>query len=445
MAGVLMSGLLTLLVTLWVRRRIERDQALQHQIQTQKLEALGQLAGGIAHDFNNLLGAILGFAHFLVQDTPEDSPQRRYAERVVMAGQRGRGLVQQILTFTRRASGEPANVAIAEIVHETIDLLRATIPSSTNLVVDSTGGSLVVTADRSQLGQVLVNLCINASDALEGRPGEVHVAVEAVDQNRPELKQLPVCATKPTPSIRSMWTDDAGFDWIGTGGLTSHENVSIRVADTGAGIARSHYDLLFDLFFTTKRNSGGSGLGLPIVQRIVTEHGGAILVRTKVGHGTAFEVVLPRSRSQAIYEEDTVAIAGVPCHHSATILVIDDDEDFCDMVQTALHRLGHEAVSVGDPLEGLAAVQENPSLWDMVVTDQTMPHMKGTELVRRVKATSSAIRCIICTGYSSSLDEPEAIAAGADGFRTKPLDLRDFGALVNRLLDSSPGPGDPKA
>ena len=424
-------------ITERIRQERERRLRAEGEAKTSKLEALGQLAGGVAHDFNNLLGAILGFGQFLVQDSPPGSPQRRYAERVVMAGERGRELVQQILAFSRRTPGAPADIMVAEIVRETVELLKVTIPSTTALTVERDGGGVLVTADRSQLGQILINLCINASDALDGQPGEVRIAVAALDGDRPELKRLPLCTAKPTPTAQLTWTDEEGFDWVGTGGLTARDNVSIVVVDTGSGIPREHFDPLFDLFFTTKLNGGGTGLGLPVVQRVVTEHGGAILVRTKTGIGTVFEVILPRAAVAAPQGQPTDVVSDAPSRRKATVLVVDDDDDFCAMMQTALERLGHEVVSVGDPFEALAAVTEEPPLWDLVITDQTMPGMKGAELVRRIKAAAPAVRCIICTGYSSSLNEPQALAAGADAFRTKPVNLSNFATLVDLVLASN--------
>ncbi len=423
-------------ITERVQQQRERELRAERDAQTSKLEALGQLAGGIAHDFNNLLGAILGFAHFLVQDTAPDTQQRGYAERIVAAGQRGRALVQQILTFSRRSPGDPTDLKVADVVQETCELLRATIPLTSRLMVENDGDDLIVSCDRSQFGQVLVNLCINASDALEGAPGEIRLSVAPLDPDRPELARLPNCVIKPTPAAQATWCDDEGYDWVATGGLTSRDNICIRVSDTGSGIPREHLAPLFDLFFTTKASGGGTGLGLPVVQRVVTGHGGALLVRTKAGIGTTFEVILPRSEASGLPSEPNKQAPEHPNHHSATILVIDDDVDFCDMVETALRRLGHEVVSVHDPLEGLAAIQEDPSLWNLVVTDQSMPGIKGSDLVRRIKQVRPVIRCVICTGYSSSLNEPAALAAGADGYRTKPLDIDDFAALVARLLAS---------
>lgn len=426
-------------VTERIRRDEERQAQTLRQAHAGKMEALGQLAGGIAHDFNNLLGAILGFAQFLEHDAPPGSPQRRYAERIVTASRRGRGLVQQILAFSRSSPGAFEDVRVAELAQETCDLLRATLPASIELATRFDDVGLTVAADRDQLGQVLLNLCINAADALNDGVGHIVIQAEEADRDRPELRRLPVCAVKPTPQTTTVWRDECA-DWIATGGLTASDNVSITVSDNGSGIARQHQEPLFDLFFTTKAKGGGTGIGLPVVQRIVAEHGGAVLVKTRTGVGTAFEVILPRSTPAIVIDGDGVSGPAETSPPSArlrkAILVIDDDPDFCDMIQTALERLGHDAASSRDPVEGLAAVEENPDLWDMVVTDQTMPGMKGLELVRNVKRVNPKIRCVICTGYSVEVGENEAVAAGADAFCMKPIDLERFNQTIEKVFSS---------
>ncbi len=434
-------------VTETLRQEQEKALRAEREAQSNKLEALGQLAGGIAHDFNNLLGAILGFAHFLVQDSPPDSPQRGYAERIVLAGQRGRDLVKQILTFSRRTSGTPADLDLAKVIPDCLQLLYPTIPSTTHLIENTSEADLHVTADRSQLGQVIINLCINASDALEGCPGDVRVSVDTVDMDRAELKRLPVCVSKPTPAVQSIWAGEDGVHWLAIGGITAPDNVAIRVEDTGPGIRPEHFPMLFDLFFTTKGSGGGTGLGLPVVLRVVTEHGGAILVQSRQGSGTTFEVILPRANpyglEAATEEVEPETAAPGPARRTGTIMVVDDDGDFCAMLQEALERVGHDVVSASDPAEGLQAVIDDPALWDLVITDQTMPGMTGLDLVARLKAKAPDLRCIICTGYGAILDEDTARAAGADAICSKPLNLDAFVTLLDTILDQNGRNGDP--
>lgn len=431
-------------ITERIRQEEERLRRIEQETQRGKLEALGQLAGGIAHDFNNLIGAISGFAQFLVQDSPAGTPQRRYAERIVTACQRGRSLVQQIITFSRRVPRPPTNVSVAEVIHETCDLLRAILPSTTHLTVANDGGDVQIAIDRDQLGQVLVNLCVNASDALDLAPGLVEInatplpADTALWKTMP-LAGLPMVSAPPTPVEVHTWSDGR-FDWITTGGLTTRHLLSLTVRDTGSGIPPSHHRALFDLFFTTKDQRGGSGLGLPVVQRIVTGHGGAIVVKTQTGSGTMFQILLPISGFGRQAAPPPPAINGPSPHPRAAIMVIDDDPDFCAMLTAALERLGHDVVSVNDPLEGLAALEESPALWDLIVTDQTMPGLNGVDLVRRAKSIKPDIRCILCTGYSQKVNEQEALTAGADAFFPKPIILEEFGALIARLLTQPPAP-----
>ena len=417
------------------RMEEERRQRDLRQAQSSKMEALGQLAGGVAHDFNNLLGAILGFSHFIVEDTDPASPQHHFAQRIVTAGQRGRSLVQQILAFSRRTTVAPVPVPVADIVAETGDLLRAALPSTTQLTLFVGRPDAAVLADKGQLSQVLINLCVNASDALGGEPGQVGIGVGRLDRDRPELVHLPACHERPSPTAIETWSDDDGTLWLATGGLPVGPCISVVISDSGAGIPADLAPRIFDPFFTTKEKGRGTGLGLAVIHAIVCEHGGAILVKTCSGAGSAFEVILPAAPTVM----PTVAELPAPpplAQVKATVLLVDDDADFCDMAKAALERLGHEVVATNDPREALQAIKDDPGLWNLLVTDQTMPHLKGRDLVVAAKAVAPNLRCILCTGYSNSVNEAEALAVGAQGFLAKPIDLNEFTAMVGRLLGS---------
>jgi len=415
------------------RKRLEeeRRQHDQREAQASKMEALGQLAGGVAHDFNNLLGAILGFAHFIVQDTDPASPPHHFAERIITAGQRGRSLVQQILAFSRRSLVEPAAVPLAEVVAETQELLRATLPSTTLLTVFNRAPGAAVLADRGRLSQMLINLCVNASDALAGETGQVYIGIELIDRKRPELARLPIAEGRPSPVAVETWRGADDRLWIATGGLPIGDCVSVTVTDGGEGIPDEVAPRIFDPFFTTKEKGRGTGLGLAVIHTIVTEHGGAALVHTRKGAGTAFELILPLTAAPA--ETGASSVSPVADPGGATVLLVDDDSDFCEMMRTALERQGHEVVATNDPLEALRAITDDPDIWDLLFTDQTMPNLKGRDLVTAAKAVSPALRCVICTGYSSSMNEQDALAAGADGFLLKPVDMAEVTALVGRL------------
>ena len=415
------------------RKRLEEERRQQdlRQAQASKMEALGQLAGGVAHDFNNLLGAILGFSHFIVEDTDPASQQHHFAQRIVTAGQRGRSLVQQILAFSRRATVAPVPVPVAEIVAETGDLLRVTLPSTTQLTLFVGLPDAAVLADKGQLSQVLINLCVNASDALGGEPGQVGIGIGRLDRDRAELAHLPVSHGRPSPNAVETWTNADGTLWLATGGLPAGPCVSV-ITDSGDGIPPELAPRIFDPFFTTKERGRGTGLGLAVIHAIVCEHGGAVMVKTCPGAGSAFEVILPAAPATALPARPPSPRP--VAQKAATVLLVDDDTDFCDMARAALERLGHEVVATNDPREALQAIRDDPDIWDLLVTDQTMPHLKGRDLVLAAKAVAPSLRCIICTGYSSSMNEAVAVAAGAQGFLAKPIDIDAFTAMVGRLL-----------
>jgi PAS domain S-box-containing protein len=280
-----------------LKKSEEERLALQQLLfESQKMEALGRLAGGIAHDFNNVLGAILGFGQFLIDDLVPGTPQAMFADRIVTAGKRGRSLVRQILAFARRDPVELTEVPLAETIAEACELL-AILPESTNLVIDNSAPAAIIVADKGQLVQVLVNLCVNASDALAGEPGTIRVTAEELDRGRLELARLESDA-EAAPSL-DAWNGPEGTAWVATGFLPAGGCISLRVTDSGSGIPERLLRQIFEPFFTTKPKGQGTGLGLAVVQGIITSFGGGILVNTEEGAGTSFEVILPRSEDGA--------------------------------------------------------------------------------------------------------------------------------------------------
>lgn len=420
------------------RLRHEEEKRLQQmrEAQASKLEALGNLAGGIAHDFNNLLGAILGFAQLLVKDLEPASDQRHYAERIVGASERGRSLVQQIMSFSRHSTVEFAKIDVGESITEAHELLRASLPASTRIVIDNRASDVVVLGDKGQLLQVLVNLCVNASDALAGGQGTITLTVDHLDRGRTELAHLPPVDGSPSPQGVVSWVDFDGIGRIATGGLSERDSVSISVRDTGPGIREDIRDKIFDPFFTTKSKGRGTGLGLAMVHRIVLEHGGAIMAETAEWAGTTFEVILPMAEAAPAQKRRAARQrrAAKGQEQRAAILVVDDDEAFSAMVDAALSRRGHKVQSTTDPRVALAWVKRRSAHWDILVTDQSMPHIKGQELVQSCKIHAPELRCIICTGYSSGMDETQAKAVGADGFLNKPFDVDALEHMVDALI-----------
>ncbi len=403
------------------RKRLEAEQRVSQAREAHrgKLEALGQLAGGIAHDFNNILGAILGFAGLLSQDVPAGSMQQRFAQRILLACERGKELVEQIRAFARAEGPERRIVDLATIMRQNESLLTASLPKSTHLNFVHDDGELPVFSSGARLNQLIANLCINASESLEGRPGAV--TVEAGCASPGEVAGL--MAKTPAEGERFDGNVDPSLPFV-----------RLRVSDTGPGIPHDILDRIFDPFFTTKGRQRGSGLGLAVVHGVIESHGGACHVISRPGEGTIFSVYLPLAAKPPAVKEKSKA-EGEDLRGHERILIVDDEQDIVDMLSIGFGRLGYETVGVNDPIEAVAAFEEDPMAWDVVVTDHAMPEMHGLELIRRLKAIRPDIRAVLCTGYSDGANEGISRAAGADALLLKPLDAMRIALSIRKLMD----------
>ena len=420
------------------RRREEEQRRLEQELkQARRLEALGQLASGVAHDFNNLLGAILGFAQFIAEDTAGDSHHHHYAQRIIKAGQQAKSLIGQIMTFSQRQDTPPEIIDLGAMVDENITILKAVSACGMALSVIRPDGPVTVAGQRNQLVQILMNLVVNGSEALHGRPGTVTIELARTGGDTPPSPRRPV-PDAPADSAAAgpvLWTDADGWLCTALGDpLPAGACVRLTVRDDGDGMDPETLSRIFTPFFTTKGASGGSGLGLAVVHRVAATHGGTIMVATAPGRGSRFDVVFPEAAggdgAAADGEDGTVPAV----RHRGSILLVDDSTHFGDMLMTALFRLGYEIAVCDDPLDAVGYVREDPDAWDLVVTDQVMMHMTGTELVATVKEIRPDLPCIICTAFPAGISEETARQAGADGFATKPLDLGKFSVMVKEIL-----------
>ncbi len=423
-------------------RQLDERRRLEQQIQeARKLESLGRLAGGIAHDFNNIMGAILGFAQFVAEDTPPDHPAHGHAQRILSASQRGKKLVEQILIFARRAKAERSLFAMPDLVSECEPLLHIAIPSSIRITVDIRSSGAVVEASRDQLGQVLMNLCFNARDALEGRNGAVTIGVDVLPTGHPLVE----CAAAGPPGgsdDAGVWSEDDGSFAAMVGRCQSGVAcVAMSVKDDGSGIPVAALSKIFDPFFTTKDVGKGTGLGLSVVQGIVMEHGGAIIVHSRPGEGCEFVVLLPLA--EAVAEAAVPALqTALPPATAGRVLIVDDDHDFGDMLAVMLERRGWSVLCQSSPQAGLQALAAEPAAWTVVVTDQVMPDMRGQDLIARVKAIRPDLPCILCTGYDGTLDEEQARQFGATTMLRKPFEPEALVAAI--VAASEPAPSGPR-
>ncbi len=401
--------MITVLRDMTDRERSETERrALEERLrQAEKIEALGTLAGGVAHDFNNVIAAILGHAETLAGELPAGSAGREDAEQIAVAARRAKGVVQQILAFARRRPPEAAPVDVARAVGEELPLVRAATPANVEIAVHTDPSAGAVRADPTQLHQVLLNLCSNARDAMAERGGRLEVRVEAA--------QVPSAGAPP--------------------GLAPGEYVRLVVSDTGHGMDPATRARAFEPYFTTKPVGAGSGLGLSVVQGIVTGLGGAVELQSELGVGTLIEIWLPRL-GDAAPSPPRREPARAPDRRR--VLLVDDDPPVARALARMLGRLGYEVTVEGTAEAALERVRGDPGGVDVVVTDQTLPRMSGDELTIALLAIRPSLPVLICTGYSARLDEGEARAIGARALLPKPIDLQQLGDAVAAALRPSP-------
>jgi PAS domain S-box-containing protein len=373
--------------------------------QSQKMEAIGTLAGGIAHDFNNILGAILGYGELAHQHSVEGSALRRYVDNVLHAAERAKSLVDRILGFSRSGLGERVPVQVQAITEETLELLAASLPAGIRLEQRLLGGTAAVIGDATQLHQVVMNLCTNALHAME-HGGVLNVVLERVDLSEPRTLSRGTLA--PGPHLR------------------------LTVGDTGSGIAPEVFERMFDPFFTTKGVGEGTGLGLSVVHGIVADLGGAIEVTTRAGSGTTFEIWLPVAGE--VRDDSNEQARELPRGHGAVVMIVDDEAALVALAEEMLAELGYEPVGFNSSVSALRALREDPRRFDLILTDEAMPDLVGTELAREILQVAPAVPIVLMSGYGGSQLAQRAAAIGIREVLRKPLQRRDLAESLARVL-----------
>jgi PAS domain S-box-containing protein len=399
---------ITHLASIAVERKQAEDakERLEAQLrQSQKMEAVGTLAGGIAHDFNNILGAILGYGELAQKDVAEGSVARRHIDHVMHAGGRAKALVERILAFSRSGLGERVPVHVQSVVEETLDMLAASLPAGVRLEKALDAGNAAVVGDATQLHQVVMNLCTNAAHAIE-HGGVLTVAVDHVEM--PERRLLSHGTLSPCPYIRLV------------------------VSDTGPGIPPAVLERMFDPFFTTKGVGEGTGLGLSLVHSIVADLGGAIDVATKGGEGTIFAIWLPVTGQAARPVAETAR--DLPRGNGEAVMIVDDEHSLVMFAEETLAELGYEPTGFDSSVAALQAFSTDPRRFDLVLTDETMPDLSGTELARAIRRFRSDIPIVLMSGYSGARLTERAHAAGVSEVLRKPLVSRDIAEPLARAL-----------
>lgn len=387
-------------------------QDLERQLQqSQKMQALGQLTGGIAHDFNNILAAILGYSNLALDRFVPDKQSKlaAYLREVIAASERARDLIAKMLTFTRTQHSAGAGViSPAAVIEEVLAMMRPSIPSSIQLK-SRIDDRLPICMDAGELNQILVNLVINARDAIEGR-GMIEICMHRVDIDGQ------ICAA-------------------------SHQRLSgsylaLEVSDNGSGIAAEHLSRLFDPFFTTKDVGKGTGLGLSMVQGILRRSGGHVLVESQLGRGSRFQLLFPIAfRPEALPDVQP----SHPTAHAGSgqqIWVVDDESAVSRYLGELLEDSGYRVRLFNDPLKVLPAFEIEKANVDLLITDQTMPGLSGAGLALRLLSLRPDLPIILCTGYSDGVDRAAVLRQGIRRYFTKPVPADELLQAVAAELKS---------
>ena len=385
-----------------VTNRFLLERQLRH---AQKMEAIGTLAGGVAHDFNNVLTPIMGYAEIIklkmLQDGLADKPIFEYIGEILKAGKRAKSLVDQILAFSRSNEQKESLQHLQPIVKEVVKLMRVTLPATIRIDQDIDQDCDTVFIDPVQINQVLVNLCTNSAEAIGRGHGTLTIRLKKVESQ---------------PANECGW-------------------VQLEVEDNGRGMSPELRERIFEPYFTTKEKGHGTGMGLALVHSIVSQHGGKIEVESQLGSGTTVTMRFPRPHKrtplhQIVSSDELVAGQG-------HVLLVDDEPQVMQVTSELLKSLGYTVTSRVSASQALREFRENPGVFDLLLTDLTMPELTGAELCAEVKKLRPDLPTILFTGYSETISNKAADSSGIDDYCKKPVSLKELSRVVGRLLDSS--------
>jgi PAS domain S-box-containing protein len=388
-------------------RDITEHKRIEAQLQQAlKMESIGTLAGGIAHDFNNILGIIIGNAELALDDIPEKERARFNLEEIREAGQRAKDVVKQLLSFARKTELEQKPIKLIPVVKDSIRLLRATIPVNIDIRQNIDITFDTISADSTQIHQLMLNLCTNATHAMEDTGGILEIGIKNV-----VLDEVSA----------ALYPDFAAGEYI-----------NLTISDTGPGISPEIRERIFDPYFTTKEVGKGTGMGLSVVHGIVKNYGGAVSVESELGKGTKFYIYFPVIEKESMIETKTVK--ELP-RGNERILFVDDDKSIVYVGRYRLERLGYQVETKNNPVEALELFRTNPDQFDLIITDMAMPQMTGVQMMKEMLEIRPDMPIILCTGFSKKIDEKKAKEFGAAEYVEKPLDKHDFAFKVRKVLD----------
>jgi len=391
-----------------IRKRHEKEKTkLEGQlVQLQKMETIGTLAGGIAHDFNNILTPVLGYTEMALEELSQESTLRYDIEQINSAALRGKDLVQQILTFSRQVDVDKKPMRLDIVITEVLKLIRASFPSNIEIRQELDRECGTVIADSTQMHQIIMNLCTNAYHAMMGKGGVLTVRLD-------------------TQKVGARLLNASDKIQKGT-------YVRLIISDTGHGMDKRTMERIFEPFFTKKEVGSGTGLGLSVVHGIVSSNNGAIVVESELGKGSTFLIYFPQHSEHYTEEKDNSQELK---KGKGSILFVDDEKEITFMGKRMLETLGYTVDIKTDSLEALKVFRKDPQKYDLLVTDQAMPKMMGTELIGELKQIKPDMKAIIITGYQESIPANAIEQYGIADIISKPLILSEFSELIGNVLN----------
>jgi len=384
----------------------EKQKLMDSLRQAQKMEAIGTLAGGIAHDFNNILGVIIGYTDLLIRESNNQPTVISRLDKVLKAGLRAKEMVNQILTFSRKSEENQRPLYIGPIIKEVVSFLKHSLPTTINISHHISSKEGLVLANSTQIYQVIMNICTNAAQAIGQKKGEISLKLENV---------------KPPDEMMAELHPDV------------NQYMCLSITDTGGGIPKRIRERIFEPYFTTKKASKGTGMGLAVVHGIIKTCGGEVKVESESSKGATFKTYLPVIGTDKISEEEFKQLDEIEGGNEE-ILFVDDELDLAHLGKLMLQKLGYQVIARTSSIKALEIFKKNPEKFDVIITDMTMPDLTGLQLLWEIRKIKPHQPVIICTGYNEHLAQTDIKSEGINAMVAKPLRIEDIAKVIRKVL-----------